>query len=172
MNTNTITKKQVAIVTGASSGMGLGITQALLEHGYRVAANSRNISKSKDLKLSSDLILVDGDISQMDSAIKVADAAIKHFDRIDLLVNAAGINIPKPTISIASSHKSSERSVVLANAGVAKYASYGEITEKDYDTIFNINVKGLLFTVQVTPIQLRPTLVRKRDTSSKTITTF
>ena len=73
MNTN-ITKKQVAIVKGASSGVGLGITQALLQHGYHVVANSRNISKSKDLKLSSDLILVDGDISKMDSAIKVADA--------------------------------------------------------------------------------------------------
>ena len=80
MNTN-ITKKQVAIVTGASSGMGLGITQALLQHGYHVVANSRNIGKSKDLKPSSDLILVDGDISKTDSAIKVADAAIKHFTR-------------------------------------------------------------------------------------------
>jgi NAD(P)-dependent dehydrogenase (short-subunit alcohol dehydrogenase family) len=38
--------------------------------------------------------------------------------------------------------------IVFANAGVAKYASFGEITEKDYDRIFNINVKGLLFTVQ------------------------
>jgi NAD(P)-dependent dehydrogenase (short-subunit alcohol dehydrogenase family) len=79
MDTNTTTKKQVAIVTGASSGMGLGITQALLQHGYRVVANSRNISKSKDLKPSSDLILVDGDISKMDSAIKVADAAINCY---------------------------------------------------------------------------------------------
>ena len=73
MNTN-ITKKQVAIVTGASSGVGLGITQALLQHGYHVVANSRNISKSRDLKPSSDLILVDGDISKQ-SAIKVADVA-------------------------------------------------------------------------------------------------
>ena len=95
MNTNTTTK-QVAIVTGASSGIGLGITQALMQHGYRVVANSRNISKSKDLKSSSDLILVDGNIGQMDSAIKVADAAIKNFDRIDLLVNNAGIYINKP----------------------------------------------------------------------------
>ena len=47
MNTNTSKKKQVAIVTGASSGMGLGITQALLRHGYHVVANSRNISKSR-----------------------------------------------------------------------------------------------------------------------------
>src|SRR5690348_6471544 len=94
----TTTKKQVAIVTGASSGMGLGITQALLLHGYCVVANSRNISKSKDLKSSSDLILVDGDIGKLDTAIKVADAAIKHFDHIDLLVNNAGINVAKPFI--------------------------------------------------------------------------
>ena len=38
--------------------------------------------------------------------------------------------------------------VVFANAGVAKYASFGKITEEFYDSIFNINVKGLLFTVQ------------------------
>src|SRR5215510_3863483 len=95
MNTNT-TKRQVAIVTGASSGIGLGITQALLEHGYRVVANSRNITKSKDLKPSADLVLVDGDIGKRDTAIEVAEAAIKHFDRIDLLVNNAGIYIPKP----------------------------------------------------------------------------
>jgi NAD(P)-dependent dehydrogenase (short-subunit alcohol dehydrogenase family) len=38
--------------------------------------------------------------------------------------------------------------VVFANAGVAKYAPFGKITEQFYDSIFNINVKGLLFTVQ------------------------
>jgi NAD(P)-dependent dehydrogenase (short-subunit alcohol dehydrogenase family) len=69
---------------------------ALLQHGYRVVANSLHISKSKDLKPSSDLILVEGDIGKMDTAIKVADAAIKHFERIDLLANCAGIYITKP----------------------------------------------------------------------------
>jgi NAD(P)-dependent dehydrogenase (short-subunit alcohol dehydrogenase family) len=49
MNGN-IDRKPVAIVTGASSGIGLGITQALLEHGYHVVANARTISKSKNLK--------------------------------------------------------------------------------------------------------------------------
>ena len=52
MTTNT-PNKQVAIVTGAFSGIGLGITRALMQHGYHVVANSRNISKSKDLKLLS-----------------------------------------------------------------------------------------------------------------------
>jgi len=57
-------KQPVAIVTGASSGMGLGIARALLERRYRVVANSRTISKSKDLKPSADLVLADGDIGK------------------------------------------------------------------------------------------------------------
>ena len=128
MNTNTTTKKQVTIVTGASSGMGLGITQALLQHGYRVVANSRNISRSKDLKPSSDLILVDGDISKMDSAIKVADAAIKHFDRIDLLVNSAGINIAKP---------------------------FTDYTPADFELMIGTNVAGYFFITQRVVTQMR-----------------
>jgi NAD(P)-dependent dehydrogenase (short-subunit alcohol dehydrogenase family) len=128
MNTNTTTKKQVAIVTGASSGMGLGITQALLQHGYRVVANSRNISKSKDLKPSSDLILVDGDIGKMDSVIKVVDAAIKHFDRIDLLVNSAGINVAKP---------------------------FSEYTPADFELMIGTNVAGYFFITQRVVTQMR-----------------
>ncbi len=89
-------KRLVAIVTGASSGMGLGITRALLERGYRVVANSRTISQSRKLKPSADLVLVDGDIGKEETAVKVVDAALKHFDRIDLLVNNAGIYMPKP----------------------------------------------------------------------------
>jgi len=126
MNTN-ITRKQVAIVTGASSGVGLGITQALLQHGYHVVANSRNISKSRDLKPSSDLILVDGDISKQESAIKVADAAIKHFDRIDLLVNNAGIYINKPVT---------------------------DYTPADFELMIGINIAGYFFITQKVVAQM------------------
>ena len=77
-----INKRLVAIVTGASSGMGLGITRALLERGYRVVANSRTISQSRELKPSADLVLVDGDIGERETAVKVVDAALKHFHRI------------------------------------------------------------------------------------------
>src|SRR6266446_6383588 len=73
-NTN---KRLVAIVTGASSGMGLGITRALLERGYRVVANSRTISQSRKLKPSADLVLVDGDIGKEETAVKVVDAAFE-----------------------------------------------------------------------------------------------
>ena len=90
------TQQPVSIVTGASSGIGLGVTQALLERNWRVVATSRTISKSKDLKPSPNLVLVDGEVSKKETAVKVVEAALKHFDRIDLLVNNAGIFIPKP----------------------------------------------------------------------------
>jgi len=121
-------KNQVAIVTGASSGLGLGITRALLEHGYRVVANSRTISKSQNLKPSTDLVLVDGDIGNKETAIKVADAAVKHFGRIDLLVNNAGIYIPKP---------------------------FTEYTPEDFETMIGTNVAGYFFVTQRAVAQMR-----------------
>jgi NAD(P)-dependent dehydrogenase (short-subunit alcohol dehydrogenase family) len=127
MNTNT-NNNQVAIVTGASSGIGLGITRALIQHGYRVVANSRNISKSKELKPSSDLILVDGDIGKMESAIKVADAAIKNFDHIDLLVNNAGIYITKP---------------------------FTDYAPADFDLMIGTNIAGYFFITQRVVAQMR-----------------
>src|SRR5262249_24492 len=89
-------QQQVAIVTGASSGLGLGITRALLQRGFPVVGNSRTVSKSQELKPSADLVLVDGDIGIKETASKVVEAAASHFGRIDLLVNNAGIYVPKP----------------------------------------------------------------------------
>ena len=118
-------EKPVAIVTGASSGIGLGITQALLKHGYCVVGTSRFITKSKDLKSSSDLVLVDGDISKKETAVRVAEAALKHFGRIDLLVNNAGIFLPKP---------------------------FTDYTEEDYNLVMGTNVASFFYmTQQVIP---------------------
>jgi NAD(P)-dependent dehydrogenase (short-subunit alcohol dehydrogenase family) len=86
----------VAIVTGASSGIGLGVAIALLEMGYRVVGTSRTISKSKDLQASENLVLVDGDIGKKETAVKVANEAVSKFGRIDLLVNNAGMFMSKP----------------------------------------------------------------------------
>ena len=72
-------QQPVAIVTGASSGIGLGVTQALLERGWRIVGTSRTISKSKDLKPSPDLILVDGEVSKKETAVKVVEAALQAF---------------------------------------------------------------------------------------------
>jgi NAD(P)-dependent dehydrogenase (short-subunit alcohol dehydrogenase family) len=119
---------QTAIVTGASSGIGLGVTQALLERGYRVVANSRTISKSKELKTSENLVLVDGDISKKDTAIKVAMAAITHFGRVDLLFNGAGIYLSKP---------------------------FTEYTPEDFEMMIGTNVAGYFFITQQVAAQMR-----------------
>jgi len=118
----------MAIVTGSSSGIGLGITRALLECGYRVVGNSRTISKSKELKASGDLVLVEGDISKKETAIKVAEAALTHFGRIDLLVNSAGIYIPKP---------------------------FTEYTPEDFEMMIATNVAGYFFIMQQVVAQMR-----------------
>jgi NAD(P)-dependent dehydrogenase (short-subunit alcohol dehydrogenase family) len=118
---------RVAIVTGASSGIGLGITQALLKHGYHVVANSRMISQSKDLKPSGNLLLLDGDISNKEIAIKVVDAAVRHFNRIDLLVNCVGIYIPKP---------------------------FTEYTPEDFERMIGTNVAGYFFVSQQVVLQM------------------
>jgi NAD(P)-dependent dehydrogenase (short-subunit alcohol dehydrogenase family) len=113
------------IVTGASSGIGLGVTQALLERGWRVVGTSRTISNSKDLKPSPDLVLVDGEVSKKETAVKVVEAALKHFGRIDLLVNNAGIFIPK---------------------------AFTDYTEEDYNLVMNTNVASFFYmTQQVIP---------------------
>jgi NAD(P)-dependent dehydrogenase (short-subunit alcohol dehydrogenase family) len=119
---------QTAIVTGASSGIGLGVTRALLERGYRVVGNSRAISISKELKASADLVLVDGDIGKKETAIKVAEAAIRHFDRIDLLFNGAGIYIAKP---------------------------FTEYTPEDFEAMISTNVAGYFFITQQVVAQMR-----------------
>ncbi len=119
---------RTAIVTGASSGIGLGITRALLERNYNVVGNSRSISKSPDLKPSEALILVDGDIGQKDTAVRVAEAAISQFGRIDLLVNSAGIYLAKPFI---------------------------EYTPDDFEKMIATNIAGYFYVTQEVVVQMR-----------------
>jgi NAD(P)-dependent dehydrogenase (short-subunit alcohol dehydrogenase family) len=86
------TQQKVAIVTGASQGIGAGVVQAYRDQGYAVVANSRNIQPSRD----EGIIAIPGNIADRDVARQVAQAAIERFGRIDTLINNAGIFISKP----------------------------------------------------------------------------
>ena len=70
---------KTAIITGASSGIGLGMAQALLAKGYQVVANSRNITKSNSLPGSENVVLVDGDIADKAVAARVVDTAVRKL---------------------------------------------------------------------------------------------
>jgi len=87
---------KTAIVTGASRGIGAGLVEAFLKRGYNVVANSRNITKVNPFSTAANVALVDGDIGDPRTAAKIVDTAVSRFGRIDVLVNNAGVFIPKP----------------------------------------------------------------------------
>ena len=87
---------KTAIVTGASQGIGAGVVAALLEKGYKVVANSRNITKRAPSPSPTQLALVDGDIGEASTAARIVETAVDRFGSVDVLVNNAGIFFTKP----------------------------------------------------------------------------
>lgn len=84
--------QKVAIITGASQGIGAGLVAAFREAGYSVVGTSRSIRSSGD----SDYVTVPGDIAEPDTARRVVEQTLERFGRIDSLINNAGIFISKP----------------------------------------------------------------------------
>jgi NAD(P)-dependent dehydrogenase (short-subunit alcohol dehydrogenase family) len=84
--------RKVAVITGASQGIGAGLVQAYRKLGYGVVANSRSIEPSRD----DDVLAVPGDIGDRAVAERLISQGIARFGRIDTLVNNAGIFIAKP----------------------------------------------------------------------------
>jgi NAD(P)-dependent dehydrogenase (short-subunit alcohol dehydrogenase family) len=85
-------EQKVAVITGASQGIGAGLVKAFRDRDYRVVANSRSIQPSSD----PDLLAVPGDIADPDVARRVIAEGLERFGRIDTLVNNAGIFIASP----------------------------------------------------------------------------
>ena len=116
----------VAVVTGGSRGIGLGITEKLLNNGFDVIVSSRSESSEiKNLKkvFTDKLFYISADISQSEDIEALVSFAESKFGAIDLLVNNAGV-APK------------ERKDIL------------EITPDDFDFVTDINMKGTFFVTQ------------------------
>jgi NAD(P)-dependent dehydrogenase (short-subunit alcohol dehydrogenase family) len=86
------TAQKVAVVTGASQGIGAAIVRAFRERNYRLVATSRSIKPVAD----ADIVTVQGDIGSPDTAKRVFEAALERFGRVDTLVNNAGMFMAKP----------------------------------------------------------------------------
>jgi NAD(P)-dependent dehydrogenase (short-subunit alcohol dehydrogenase family) len=84
--------EHVAVITGASQGIGAGLVSAYRKLGYAVVANSRTISESDDPMV----LTVPGDIAQPGIGQRIVDAALERFGRVDTVVNNAGIFVAKP----------------------------------------------------------------------------
>jgi NAD(P)-dependent dehydrogenase (short-subunit alcohol dehydrogenase family) len=110
--------KPVAIITGASGGIGAGLTQAFRARGYSVVASSLRKDSSHG---DDDVQTVTGDIADPATARQIEATAMDRFGRIDTLVNNAGIFIAKP------------------------FTAY---TERDFDAITGVNVNGFFYLTQ------------------------
>jgi NAD(P)-dependent dehydrogenase (short-subunit alcohol dehydrogenase family) len=86
------TEQRVAVVTGASQGIGAGLVQAFKDRNYRVVATSRSIKPVSDPNVAT----VQGDVSAPDTSERVFKTALERFGRVDTLVNNAGMFMAKP----------------------------------------------------------------------------
>jgi NAD(P)-dependent dehydrogenase (short-subunit alcohol dehydrogenase family) len=86
------TEQKVAVITGASQGIGAALVKAYRDRNYRVVATARSIKPSNDDQVLS----VAGDIADPKTAERVIAEAVARFGRVDTLVNNAGIFVAKP----------------------------------------------------------------------------
>src|SRR6266481_6937327 len=114
---------KIALITGANSGIGLATARQFVNEGAYVFITGRRevelVAAAKEI--GENVTGVQGDVSNLDDLNRLFARIKREKGKLDIL---------------------------FANAGVATYARFGEITEDHYDSIFNINVKGVLFTVQ------------------------
>jgi NAD(P)-dependent dehydrogenase (short-subunit alcohol dehydrogenase family) len=85
-------ERKVAVITGASRGIGAALLRAYRDTGYHVVANARSIGNSDDTST----LTVDGNITSAKTADRIVGLAIERFGRIDTLINNAGVFIAKP----------------------------------------------------------------------------
>ena len=114
---------KIALVTGGNSGIGLAAAKALANEGAYVFITGRREPElaAAVKEIGGNATGVPGDVSNLGDLERLFAQIKREKGRLD---------------------------IVFANAGIARYAILGKITEELYDTIFDINVKGLLFTVQ------------------------
>jgi len=148
--------QKTAVVTGASQGIGAALVEEFLKRGYSVVANSRNITKANPFPASASLALIDGDIGDPKTAAKIVDTAVSGFGRIDVLINNAGIFIPKPFTDYTTEDFNALVSTTLAGFLYVSQLSVKQMLRQKSGSIVNVSttlvdhpVAGVPVTVQV-----------------------
>jgi NAD(P)-dependent dehydrogenase (short-subunit alcohol dehydrogenase family) len=127
-------EQKVAIVTGASQGIGAGLVKSFRERNYRVVANSRSIKASND----PDVLAVAGDISKPETAKQVVEEGLRRFGRIDSLVNNAGVFVAKRFTDYTEADFVNILAINLAGFFHITQASIAEMAKRGSGHIVNI----------------------------------
>ena len=114
---------KIALITGGNSGIGLATAKQFVNEGAFVFITGRRDAEltAAVKEIGRNVSGIRGDVSKLDDLDRLFAQIKREKGKLD---------------------------IVFANAGIAKFASFGKITEELYDSIFDINVKGLVFTVQ------------------------
>jgi NAD(P)-dependent dehydrogenase (short-subunit alcohol dehydrogenase family) len=128
------TAQKVAIITGASQGIGAALVNAYRDRDYRVVANSRSIKPSSD----PDILAVAGDIADPEVAERLIGETVKRFGRIDTLVNNAGIFIANSFTDYSVDDFSSVLAVNLAGFFHISQRAAAEMLKQGSGHIVNI----------------------------------
>jgi NAD(P)-dependent dehydrogenase (short-subunit alcohol dehydrogenase family) len=124
---------KTVIVTGASSGIGLGLVKAYLKRGFNVVGNSRSEASLKDvageLGNPHNFVTVAGDIADPTTSQRMFEVAIQHFGSVEVLINNAGFFLAKPFIAY---------------------------TPQDLDGLLATNLKGVVYASQAAAAHMIP----------------
>lgn len=114
---------KIAVITGGNSGIGLATAQLFQEQGAQVIINARNEKRLKETKeqLGDQFDVLQADVSKVDELTAFFNAIGEKYGRIDVL---------------------------FLNAGIAPFAPVDQVDEAFFDKVFNVNVKGVFFSVQ------------------------
>ncbi|MEO4048909.1 SDR family oxidoreductase [Pseudomonas sp. CAU 1711] len=152
---------KTAIVTGASSGIGLAIAETFLARGYNVVGNARNAMRLEQAaaRLGERFLGVAGDIAEPATADLLVERTLQRFGRIDVLVNNAGVFIAKPFADYAAEELERLLATNLKGVVYASQAVAAHMIERRSGHIVNITASIALQPLLKVPAAL-PVLIK------------
>ncbi|MGE9313035.1 SDR family oxidoreductase [Niabella sp. CJ426] len=124
-------ENKVAYITGGTKGIGFGIAKVLLENGIKVAISGRNIEAVEKAKLdlkNPNVLALKSDVRNFDDEVKAVEKIVETYGKLD---------------------------IVIANAGLGKFAAVDELTLEDWNAMIDTNLTGVFHTLKATVDQLK-----------------
>jgi len=124
-------ENKVAYITGASKGIGLGIAEALVQNGLKVAVSGRDtnaLEKAQQVLGTHNVLVLQSDVRNFDDELKAVEQIVSEFGKLD---------------------------IVIANAGIGKFAPIDEIALEDWNSMIDTNLTGAFHTLKATAPQLK-----------------